>query len=249
MRLAAILMPLLLLLPGAALAQKDWYNLDHDRPFRVEDARTLERRALELSLGPLGWTGGDPGEATGEAEVSAGVLPRTQLSLGVAGAWPDPAAGSAGLSGMELGVLHALNVETTGWPAIALRAGLTAPVGGLAGDAWAGTLGLALTRTLSRLRVHLNGSLAFQEADATASEAPGSWIGGALDYAFPLDATLIGLEATWTDADGGSTRGLELGVGARRQLTPRTLVHAGAHHATEPGTWRLAFGFGHTLGY
>ena len=76
---------LLLLLPASAAAQKDWYNLDHDRPFRVEDARAIDRRALEFSVGPLGWTGGGSDEVTGSVEASAGILPRTQLSLGVSG--------------------------------------------------------------------------------------------------------------------------------------------------------------------
>jgi hypothetical protein len=70
---------------GAPAAQKDYYNLDKNRPVRIEDAYATERYALEVKVAPLRlererggvyhW-GFDP-------EIAYGILPRTSIEVGI----------------------------------------------------------------------------------------------------------------------------------------------------------------------
>lgn len=231
-----------------AAAQKDWYNLDRGHPFEVTDARALERKALELQFSALDVSRRGGGRYTWAVEpsLSAGLLPRTEVELAIPFAWSDP-AGQGGLAGIELGVLHALNVETRTLPAIALEAGVLLPVGGAAPDAAFTTVGAAVTRTLGRSRVHLNGSGTFGPSGG-AHPGDHRWRAGvALDRALPLSATLLGVEVL---AGGPMADAValdwDLGLGGRRQVTPRLVADAGVRYrvAGEETGWGLRLGFG-----
>ena len=231
-----------------AAAQKDWYNLDRGHPFEVTDARALERKALELQFSPLDVTrrGGGRYDWTVEPSLSAGLLPRTEVELAVPFAWRDP-EGQGGLAGVEVGVLHALNVETRTLPAIALEAGVLLPVGSEAPDAVFTTLGAIVTRTLGRSRVHLNGSATLGPS-REAHLGDHRWRAGvALDRALPLSARLLGVEVLVGGpmADAAALD-WDLGLGGRRQLTPRLVADAGLRYrvAGEETGWGLRLGFG-----
>ena len=234
---------------GPAAAQKDWYNLDRGHPFEVTDARALERKALEFQLTPLDVTRREGGAYgwTVAPSLAAGILPRTELELGTAYAWNDGPASGGGLAGIEIGVLHALNVETRTLPAIALEAEVHLPVGSEAPDAVYTTLGVLMTRSIGRQRLHLNAAGTF----GPSAEAHGDdhrWRAGlAVDRALPLAATLLGLEVVAGEpfADGAALD-WDVGAGGRRQLTPRLVADAGVRYRVageEPG-WGVRFGFG-----
>ena len=231
-----------------AAAQKDWYNLDRGHPFEVTDARALERKALELQFSPLDVSrrGGGRYDWTVEPSLSAGLLPRTEVELAVPFAWSDP-EGQGGLAGVEVGVLHALNVETRTIPAIALEAGVLLPVGSDAPDAVFTTLGAIVTRTVGRSRLHLNASGTFgPSAEAHADEH--RWRAGlAVDRAIPLAATLLGAEVLVGEpfADDAALD-WDVGVGGRRQLTPRLVADAGVRYRVggDSRGWGLRMGFG-----
>jgi hypothetical protein len=130
--------------PGAprlapAAAQKDYYNLDKNRPVRIEDAYATERYALEVKVAPLRlererggvyhW-GFDP-------EIAYGILPRTSVEVGFPLAVIDGGEGgrTSGLWGIELSAFHNLNIETRTLPALGMRADVTLPVGSLSATA------------------------------------------------------------------------------------------------------------------
>ena len=123
---------------GRSAAQTDYYNTDRGRPIRIEDAYPAERHSLDAHLAPIrlersrggvyNW-GVDP-------EVAYGILPRTQLELGLPLAYTDLGASRqrSGLAGLDLSVLHNLNAETTTIPALGVRVSSLLPVGSLAPD-------------------------------------------------------------------------------------------------------------------
>lgn len=231
-----------------AAAQKDWYNLDRGHPFEVTDARALERKALELQLSPLDVTRREGGAYgwTVAPSVAMGLLPRTEVEVGVPFAWSDGAESRGGVAGIELGVFHALNIETRTLPALALEAEVLLPVGSEAPDAAFTTLGAAATRTFGRSRVHLNGAGTFGPS-AEAHPDEHRWRAGlAVDRAFPLSATLLGAEVVTGEpfADGAALD-WDVGVGGRRQLTPRLVADGGVRYrvAGEAKGWGLRFGF------
>src|SRR5690348_16329584 len=95
--------PSLLLLSAAAplAAQTDYYNTDAGRPLQVEDAYAVERRALEIQAAPLRLERSRRGVYRWgiEPELAAGLLPRTQLEVGLPIAIVD-----AGLAGRSAGI-------------------------------------------------------------------------------------------------------------------------------------------------
>ena len=86
-----------ILLPPAALAtQTDFYNTDRGRPFRVEDALVVERRAFELQAAPFTWERVRRGAShlAVAPEFAWVVLPRTLIGLPLSilrdnGGWGD----------------------------------------------------------------------------------------------------------------------------------------------------------------
>ena len=101
---------------GDAGAQTDYYNTGAGRPITIEDASAVERRAVELQLAPLRLErprGG--GYHWGiEPEVAAGILPRTQLEVGLPFAIVDAGTTrTSGLAGVELSVVLNPNDNTS----------------------------------------------------------------------------------------------------------------------------------------
>jgi hypothetical protein len=216
-------------------AQTDYYNTDAGRPITIEDASPIERRAFEIQAAPLRLERTRPGAyAWGlEPEVAHGILPRTQVELGLPLALVDAGSGrTSGLAGAELSVLHNLNVETS-IPALAIAADVLFPVGSLAPDrTYASIRGIA-TRTFTWARLHANAGYTFgDEPDPSADAAPvevSRWLAGfAVDRAFPLRSSLITAEVVARQpirADEAIE--WSVGGGIRRQLTSRWAVDAG----------------------
>jgi hypothetical protein len=224
-----------------ARAQTDYYNTDAGRPITVEDAYPVERRAVELQLAPLRLERARGGRYQwGVApEVAFGILPRTQLEAGLPFAHVDAGHGrsSTGLAGLELSVLHNLNVETA-IPALAVAADLLLPVGAFGPErTYASVTGIA-TRTLPWARFHVNARYTIgerlaapeSEDDASVAAELSRWQAGvAVDRTFPLRSLLVTGELVATqplragEAVAWSTAG-----GARYQLSPRVAADGGA---------------------
>lgn len=243
-------------LPRIAGAQTDFFNTDGSRPLRVQDALSIEWRAIELQFAPLRLSRNDDRwHAEVEPELAFGLFPRTHLSIGFPlvsvptgdllrapspSSVPfDGSVRTSGLSGLHVSVFHQLNVETR-IPAFAVRGEVLLPVGAFAPTrAYPAVTGI-VTRTvpaLGAVRVHGNASITFGNAptvdDLTKSgpvaELPHRWMAGvSMDRAFPLKSTLIAAEVF-------ATRGLyeesdvewATGAGVRHQLSPRIVFDVG----------------------
>jgi hypothetical protein len=243
-----------------AIAQTDYYNTDAGRPIAVEDAYPIEFRAVELQLAPLRLERSSAGVYHWgvEPEIAVGLLPRTQLELGLPLAHID--AGSAGkttgLAGIELSALHNLNVETA-IPALGIGVGALLPVGGLGPDRAYGSVKGILTRTMTWARFHVNGEYTLgsrpapDEATAGVAELSRWMAGVAVDRTFPLQSALITAELVarepllesedveWSTA-----------AGVRYQLDPRWALDGGIGRRLtgDDRAWYVTFGSAYAFG-
>ena len=242
--------------PALARGQTDFYNTDRGRPIQVEDAYVTERYAAELKLAPVRLqrlSGGTYSWGL-EPEMAVGILPRTQVEVGLPLAFVEQGSQRrSGIAGLEISAMHNFNVETEGLPALAVRGDMLAPVGSLGPDRlYTSVTGIA-TRTHRRARFHVNGQYTFgaAAAGATTSTLVGGvdvsrWlIGGAIDKAYPLASALVTAEV-YARKPFDASRALEYttGIGARTQLTPTLAVDGGLGrrlNGPEQG-WYVTFG-------
>ncbi|MDQ6633648.1 MAG: hypothetical protein M3Z10_02710 [Gemmatimonadota bacterium] len=232
-------------------AQTDYYNTDRGRPVQIEDAYTTERYAMELKLAPvrLEHAGGGVYNWGVDPEIAYGILPRTQVELGLPLAYREVGGlHQSGIAGLELSAMHSFNAETESWPALALRADLLAPVGSLAPSrAYPSLTGIA-TRTFTWGRVHLNGTATAGSATNgnTGADQLSRWlIGGAVDKTFPLRATLFTAEFYGRKPliDGAPVE-YTTGIGARHQISPTLALDAGVGRRLngDAAGWYVTFG-------
>lgn len=208
-------------------AQEDFRNLDLGRPLRVEDAEPLELREWELVVGARGrLLESGPNEAAAELELTAGLLPNTQLGVGLETALRGSDAGArGGIESLALHVLHGLRRETPALPGVALRGQLGTPGAGEVGhEDWTGAVRGIATRSLGRWRVHANGGYRVA-ADADGGE---TWLAGvAVDYPIGLFSRMVMADLfAEIPVEPGRTR-LWLEVGTRWQTSNRTVLDLG----------------------
>ena len=122
-------------------AQTQYHHLDGGRPVRVEGADPTARYALDVDVAPfqLERLSGGTIRYRAEPKVTYGALPFTEFELRVPLVQVNPPRASgtlstSGIAGVSLGAKHAFNVETTRFPAFAIDAELSLPVGGLAAE-------------------------------------------------------------------------------------------------------------------
>jgi hypothetical protein len=165
MRIVAASLLLTPVFGGQLRAQAHYYNLDAGRPTRVEDAIPTERYGLDLHLAALRTERLDDGTYRwrGEPKVSFGLLPMTSVELRAPIArLVRPGTGGRGttaLAGLSVGALRALNVETTGLPALALAGEALLPVGGFSSGRTSYAVQMLATKTTPSVRTHVNASL------------------------------------------------------------------------------------------
>jgi hypothetical protein len=250
----------LLLIAAPAAAQKDYYNLDKNRPVRIEDAYATERHALEVKVAPLRlererggvyhW-GFDP-------EIAYGILPRTSVEVGFPFAFVDGGEGvgrTSGLSGIEFSLFHNLNIETRTLPALGLRADVMLPVGNLAGDGVYPALTAIATRSFPWARFHANAQYTFGADPADGDAVPhetSRWLAGlAVDRVFPLDAYLL-IADVYAQQPLHADDPVEwnAGAGIRYQVNPFLAIDAGVgRRLTGDPAWYFTFGSAYHLGF
>jgi hypothetical protein len=238
-------------------AQTDYYNTDSGRPIRIEDAYAIERRALEIQIAPLRLERSRGGVyAWGiDPEIAVGLLPRTQLEVGLPFRYIESGGGRRlrGLGGVEIAVLHNLNVETS-IPALALAADVLIPAGPLAPEEAYPSLKGILTRTFPWARFHVNGQYTFGDrvtSDPHAGELS-QWLGGvAIDRTFPLRSLLLTAEVVARQPliENENVR-WESAAGVRYQLSPRVATDAGAGYRLtgDDKGWFVTFGAAMAVG-
>jgi hypothetical protein len=170
-----------------ASAQASYRNLDAGFPVRIEDATVTERDALDLDL--LNFRYDELSDLRTrfqyEPSIAYGVLPRTEAWVRVPVFYRERGVSPrAGVAGIGIGAMYQLNLETLRVPAVAFASEFFAPTGRNALPP-SYSLKTIVTRSLSRVRLHLNGSLASYAVRAQPSliitcgkAAPGSTCGG-----------------------------------------------------------------------
>ena len=249
-------------------AQTDYYNTDLGRPLQIEDYLALERYGLELQAAPLRVERARGGVYNWgvEPELAYGLLPRTQLEVGLPFAYIDagPLGGRAsGLAGIDVSILHQLNAETR-VPGLAVVGEALLPAGALGPDrAYASAKAIA-TRTLSWARFHANAQYTFgarlpEVAGGSGSDQLGAgavelsrWTAGlAADRTFPLRSILVAGEfyarqplRQGEDVELAST------VGVRYQQSPRWALDGGVGRRLtgDDQGWYATFGTAYAFG-
>ena len=163
--------------PARTRAQTDFMNTDRGRPLTVEDAIAVERWGVELQVAPLRLERLGRGSYQWgiEPAITLGLLPRTEFELGLPLAMIDAAGVRiTALAGVDLAVMHQLNVESDALPAMAVRAEVLLPGGGLGPDrAYTSLVGLVTRSLTGGVRLHATPTLASRRARRRA-RAPAS---------------------------------------------------------------------------
>lgn len=250
----------------AAQAQTDFYNTDRGRPVQIEDAYSAERYGFELKLAPLRLERANGGTYRWavEPELEYGLLPRTHVEIGLPLVHAEfGGQRRSGVGGLDLSIFHNLNIETEGWPALALRGDLLLPVGNLAGDGTYGTITGIATRTLGWARFHVNGQYTAGTASATRTASGdflgaqslevSRWLAGiAVDKTYPLKSLLVTAEvyARKPIVEGSTTTEMNVGSGIRYQLSPTLALDGGLGRRLtgDDQGWYVTFGSAYAFG-
>jgi hypothetical protein len=256
----------LALVPSVSVAQTDYFNTDRGRPLQVQDAVAIERYAFELQAAPIRWSRSSDARVVWsiEPELAYGIFPRTQLEIGLpVFAAEGFADGSrAGTGAVHVSVLHALNTETLGLPALAFEAAVAIPAGNFGPRRLYAGLGALGTRTTSLGRIHLNADVTL--GDEIAADDPrwergtgagleelSRWVAGmAVDRALPLRSMLVGAELVARQPIRvGSDVQWQAAAGVRWQLDPRWALDAGIGRTLgDDREWSLTFGAARSFG-
>ena len=164
------------LVPGATTLAQDqitYRNTQSGRPVGTEDAYAVDRYSLDLHLAPVSVERSSAGEYrwAGNPEAIYGILPRTQIELGVPLVYRGDEEPRLGVVGVNLGALYNLNAETRFWPALAVRAGVLLPAGGLGPTRAHPSVTMLGTRSLRGFRVHINTRYTFRNEPAATPDA------------------------------------------------------------------------------
>lgn len=250
---------------GRAVAQTDFYNPDRGRPLLIEDATTIEYQSLEFQMAPLRLERENGGKyAWGlEPELAWGLFRRTQLEIGLPIAALDRAGRPVrrGIAGVDLEIMHNLNVESIALPAVTLGASTLLPVGALGPRVAYGRVKAIATRTLGTAgRLHVNvertagprdGRTAGPTAGPSGLELARWMAGAAFDRALPARSVLLMAEAyARQPLDPARPREWTVGAGLRWQVAPQLVFDAAAGRritGTEQA-WYLTVGTAYAFG-
>ena len=158
----------------AVLAQDQitYRNTQNGRPVGTEDAYAVNRYSLDLHLAPISVERSSGGEYrwAGNPEMIYGILPRTQIEVGVPLVYRSEAEPRLGVAGVSLGALYNFNAETGFWPALAVRTGVLLPAGGVGPSRAHPSITMLGTRSLRGFRVHVNARHTFRDEPASAAD-------------------------------------------------------------------------------
>lgn len=244
-------------------AQTDFYNTSTGRPVRIEDAVPIEYRAIELNVAPLrlDFLKDEARYWTLHPEATIGILPRTHLQLAMPIGYVDhPTTSARGVAGLDISLLHALNMETS-IPALAIAADVSLPFGPLGGESTYGTVKGIVTRTFPWARLHANAEFTAGPSmrladpgtfDANDGRDLSRWLAGvAIDKTFALHSLLVTAESFAEQPIRDDAEiAWNAGTGLRYQLSPRWAMDAGIgrRFSGDDRSWYVTFGSAYAFG-
>jgi hypothetical protein len=223
LRAFAVLVAVSVALPAVAT---DHDKVEAGRPLRFDDARSLHfgERTFDFGTGVNFRRGRTDGDF--KLEFGYGFALDSHVKIGVSPRWGD---GRMRAGDAEVEVFHALRRELRHSPALAVKAGIHAPIDG-------GSTAVQLRGILSRSvaqydRMVVNVDAEFRP-DARAGERDVRF-GAVLGYTRPLglpthfDTTGLAEIALSQSVMRGEDPTVSVGVGFRRQVTVRSVLDAG----------------------
>ncbi len=208
-------------------AQEDFRAADADRPIKVEDAYPLKLYEWEWEVGGRSEVANGGDYVFSELfELKVGIARNWQLGLELHGSQERMAAlWQNGLEEFGTHVFYNLNQEGRRTPALALRADIFTPgIGDVGREDFGARWRVILTRSYSRLRVHVNGSYDW----ATDADGGDLWSAG-LGFDYPIglfSKAVLGDVYAEVPVDGGDAR-VWAEFGTRFQLTNSSVLDFG----------------------
>ena len=140
-------------------AQSEYRNVDGGRPVRVEDALATPLHAMDIQLASarVERIAADAYRVLLEPRLAYGVLPQTELTLRAPFAFRERGVTPRqGLVGVGVGLFHAINLESTTLPALAVEGEIVPSAGGAVASGTTFSGRAIATRTFERFRIHVN---------------------------------------------------------------------------------------------
>ncbi len=224
----------LLCLSGIALGQTDHDNIDAGRPLSFDDAEPISfgALALEFGLSVNFMRRSRLGFATPVEFIWGGALD-TQFELATGLTFGDrPGSSGRGvrLQAVDVGVLHSFRREIRNTPAVAVKFEAELPTE--SGEKAAFRLRGILSKAARQYdRLHLNADIDFvPDADSGFNKTR---LGAVLGYTVPIgypthfDTTALAELSLRQGARRGDPAMTALGIGVRRQVSPRSVLDLG----------------------
>lgn len=228
---SALLLLALAAAASPAAAQKDYRNLDDDRPVLTEDALPVERGQLELMLPARAERAASGVRALAVyPELMWGAFRGGHVGVKVPLVTAQPAAPGSGVTTLapELFAFANLRAESPAWPAVALRADVGLP--GVGASQATFTLKGIATRSFGAARVHVNAAFTAgaDSGAALPTDAPSRWwLSAAIDHSVWRRGMLLVGEIVVQRAVNGEPVQVHAAIGARAQLAPDLVLDAG----------------------
>lgn len=244
----------LLICSSAALAV-DHDGVDAGRPLEFDDAETIAwgEKAVEVGAALVRPSTGRTGLAL-EGEYLYGFARNWQAEVGLGPSYLSGPAGSRrwDTGDLTLGLQHNFNRETVGRPALGASLKASLPTGrGSRGVDW--HLRGIMSRQgpgLSRFHLNLDLDLDSRPQAGLRRTRPGAILGYSRPLGYPtrFDRTLVAQVGYRAARQSGAPNLLNLGVGLRQQVTPRSVLDLGVlgdltGSSTEKENWRVVLGY------
>lgn len=237
----------LLFLTAPALAV-DHNNIDANRPLDFDDAEAIAYRekAIEVGAAVVKPKGGKTG-IEGEAEFLYGFKKNWHLSVGLDPKFADNGTGRrrGDIGDLSVGVQHNFNREIGNTPAFGIRADAYLPTGRGSQGVDFRLRGIASKSFRQYSRLHLNLDLQVDNSPAAGDRRtqPGIILGYSQPLGYPtrFDRTLVAQVGYRANPTRGQRGLVNIGVGLRQQVTPKSVFDVGITSDVSGGANRESF--------
>jgi hypothetical protein len=241
---------------GGVVSALDHDNLDPNRPIQMEDAYAIPKGEIGLESG-VRFNDRRTGRTrfVFQPQIIYGAFDNAQIELqGDVFTEPSSVVGANKSGDLHVGLLYNFNTETLPLPAFAMRVEADLPTG-VSSRGVDGQVTGIMTRSIGRLRVHLNAGYTFL-GSAQGMERNGAYrliaaVSYPIGYPYRFRETLIVDVYTRQSDLIGQRNNTGIEVGLRHQLSSRIVLDGGigtevygpADRAALTGTVGMSVGF------